>query len=292
MLPVVQAQEPEDTPLLLGSEVRVDYHPQDFPEYKLYAPETSEDCTPENMKNSCGRVWWNSPQHPILAKQYVAQVPAMVHLKGPGEDVWWSPLAHCMIKRADGKRRSTSPPGTQCMTVIKSSEEHIEWSVGGVAENIDHTVPGTYTGTIPFTVTGPGTRWELDIPVVYTVHASSCTCSVSIPSGPQELDFGDVQIPSPDASPKLVKIGRDDQKNVQIVVEFRNCGVFYREQNRSDFPGDSGVSFDFIGRPTIVGDGTTEGTLTYSFGVQAEITSDAEPGPQEGEITFMISCSD
>ena len=183
VLPGIQAQEPEDTPLFLGSRVRVDDHPNDVSEYKLYAPRTSEVCAPENMGNSCGRVWWNSRQQPVLGKQYVTQVPAMVRLRGPGKDAWWIPFVHCMVEDKD-RKQAKYPPGVQCVTILKRQEERMEWAIGGVAEGIDPTVPGTYTGIIPLTVTGPGTRWELDIPVTYTVHRGQSDCIVKIDSRP------------------------------------------------------------------------------------------------------------
>ncbi len=189
VLPGIQAQEPEDTPLFLGSRVRVDDHPNDVSEYKLYAPRTSEICAPENMGNSCGRVWWNSRQQPVLGKQYVTQVPAMVRLRGPGKDAWWIPFVHCMVEDTDRKRRSTSPPGAQCVTMLKRQEERMEWAIGGVAEGIDLAVPGTYTGIIPLTVTGPGTRWELDIPVTYTVHMRRKSCGLRYNTAEKDFVF-------------------------------------------------------------------------------------------------------
>ena len=177
----VQAQEPENTPLYLGSGVRVEYHPNNFPEYKRYAPKASEVCAPGDMGNSCGRVWWNSHQQPVVGKKYVTQVPAVVRLRGRGKDVWWSPFVHCMVKDAEQKLQSTSPPGVQCVTVHKQAEERMEWAIGGIVEGIDHAIPDTYTGIIPLTVTGPlVARWKLDIPVAYTVHRRQQECGLRI----------------------------------------------------------------------------------------------------------------
>ena len=179
ILPGIQAQEPEDTPLFLGSGVHVDDHPNELPEYEIYAPRTSEVCAPEDMGNSCGRVWWNSRQQPALGTRYVAQVPAMIRLRGPGRDAWWVPFVHCMVKDEDRKHQSTSPPGVQCVTVLKRPEERMEWAIGGVIEGTDLAVSGTYTGIIPLIVTGPGTRWELNIPVTYTIHKEHDDCAIS-----------------------------------------------------------------------------------------------------------------
>ena len=286
---VVQAQEPADIPLFLGSGVRVDDHPNDFPEYELYAPETTEVCTPEDMGNSCGRVWWNS-RRPVLGTRYVTQVPPMVRLHGPGPDAWWIPFVHCVVEDADRKRRSTSPPGGQCMTVLKRPEEHMEWAIGGIAEGIDPAVPGTYTGMIPLTVTGPGTHWELDIPVSYTVHASSCACTFST-SGPQELDFGTVEIPLP-GEEAVVREWPSHQK-VEMIATHEGCNRGFSARPDvvvTNFPGP-GVSF--------ITD--NQGHFTFSKGpnrllwtmsnIRVMVTSEATPGPQRGEIKIILQCS-
>ncbi len=189
ILSSVHAQEePKDTPLYLGSGVRVEYHPNNFPEYKLHAPETSEVCAPEDMGNSCGRVWWNSSRNPVPGQKYVTQVPRMVRLRGQGREAWWSPFVHCMIKDVEQKLRSTSPPGVQCISMLKKPEERMEWALGGTVTGIDYAIPGTYTGIIQLTVTRSGVRWELDIPVAYIVHKSQQVCAIRVVD-PDNLDF-------------------------------------------------------------------------------------------------------
>ena len=231
-LPGVQAQNPEDTPLFLGSGVRVDHHPNDVPEYELYAPKTSEICAPEDMGNSCGRVWWNSRQQPVLGKRYITQVPAMVRLRGPGRDAWWIPFAHCLVENADKKLRSAGPPGVQCVTILKQPEERMEWAVGGIAEGIDQAVPGTYIGIIPLMVSGPGTRWELDIPVVYTVHTRQAECGLRY-GQPRNIDFGT----APATSTEMTD-------NMTLSVSRCNESLVAKWEIRDLGPTESGPSFE------------------------------------------------
>ena len=226
ILPVAIAQESQNIPLFLGSGVRVEYHPNDLPEYALYAPETSEFCAPENMGNSCGRVWWNSRQQAVLGTRYITQVPAMVRLRGPGKDVWWIPSVHCIVADADRKQQSTSSPGVSCVTMLKRPEDRMEWAIGGVAEGMDPAVPGVYTGMIPLVVTGDGTRWELDVPIVYTVHEghdSSCTTPF-FSMNPQggwnaEVDFGSIEEGSLGTREVTVKLGVAAVKNAKWRVQ-------------------------------------------------------------------------
>ena len=207
LIPTAIIQAQDNTPLYLGSGVKVEDHPNNFNEYRHLAPETTEICQGVEMAASCGRVWWNSRLQPKLNTRYMTQVPALVRLIGPKKDVWWAPFAHCMIDGTDRKLRSASPPGVQCITVLKSPGERMEWAIGGIVEGIDLTLPGTYNGTIPFTVTGPGTQWEIDVPVTYTVHERESSCTIT---GDVDAEFELEQGQSAEKTVSFTVIGADE----------------------------------------------------------------------------------
>ena len=309
-----RAQEPKDTPLFLGAGVRVEHHPNDFPEYKLYAPETSEVCAPEDMGNSCGRVWWNSPQQPVLGKRYVTQMPAMIRLRGPGRDIWWLPFAHCMVDNEERKKRSASPPGVQCTTVLKRPEERMEWAIGGTAEGIDHAVPGTYTGIIPLTVTTHGNRWELDIPVTYTLHEMQDDCRIGFTRDgiPSEFKFSEDGVLKNSVHPVTYDITFDawlcTRPGKGAVKEFRweirDLGPPGDQRGNPSFkvdfkPFDTGTGQSFEGRLEKSKSGTgytwdctpaSSDRTPVTVTVEASGFQDLEPGIYKRNLRLMFSC--
>ncbi len=162
---------------ILDRGIRVEDHPDGIGRHAAQAPELAALCDLDTYL-PCARILWVLRFPPVSGATYQALVPSRVQLHGPGSDVWWTPVVHCVTYEPRRLARNKVSSGQSCMNIVDADTQQMEWLIGGLVEGLDSENHGVYEGWIPVTITMGSQHWIVDVPVTYELFQPVASCGV------------------------------------------------------------------------------------------------------------------